>query len=207
MIVGSPTRRGLRRLLSRRRRATPAPVARPERARWTPPAPGGVWIGQAVVRSVDPAGRPLLLFQDGHGSLLTAEWALPFRYRPAAGDVLRVARHGERAWVLGVVSGQGRAQLLFAAGLTLRARTLRLRSDVAVKLRAQRLRLRAGTLEVLVETLHEKLGDATRQVGRLLLQAGQVRRVIDGEDWTQARTRTVLAQDAVVVDGEQLKVG
>jgi hypothetical protein len=166
-----------------------------------------VWLGEGVVRSVDPNGRPHLVLGDELGSVVTAEWAIPFRYRPATGDVLRVVRRGERTWVLGVVRGQGRAQLLFAHGLTLKAGVLRLRSDVALRLRAKTLRLRAQALEVVVETLHEKVGDATRQLGRLLLRAGQVRRVVDGDDWTQAGSRTVLAQDAVVVDGEQLKVG
>ena len=142
MLTGSPTRRGLRRWLTPRR-ATPAPVLRP--SGWQPPAPAGAAVGLAVVEALDPEGRALVRM-DGCPQLLRAEWALPFRYRPTRGDQVRIARQDDRAWVLAVVEGRGRAQLVFAAGLRLRAETLRLSSQVSVKLRAPRLRLRCLSL-------------------------------------------------------------
>lgn len=206
MLIDAPTRRGLRRLLGRRA-APPAPVTRLTPPRALPTPVTGTWVGLGQVRGLDPSGRPVLLLHDDQSTELVAEWALPYRYRPALNDLLRVARQGERAWVLGVAQGAGRSSLLFASAVRLKARTLRLTSDVAIRLRAPRLKLRVATLELLSETLHEKLGDATRQLGAWLQTAHQVRRVIDGGDWAQARRRTVLAADELIVDGEQIKVG
>lgn len=183
-----------------------APLAPPLLAA---PDTGRVRVGAAQVIGVDEAGRPVVRLDDGLLTEVVAEWALPYRYVPAPGDLLWTIGRGPRHWVVSVLHGRGRAELAFRGDVALTAgRRLRLVADRGLRLVGRTVSLRARTLEVVVGALEEKLGDAMRQVRGLLEEvAGSVLRVTDEEECVTAGGDVViLAEDSVRLDGDVLMV-
>lgn len=192
----------------RRARARRVVDARPAVAPFGLPGLSGAVVSPGLVLGVDEVGRPLVRLQDGLATELTAEWALPYRYVAAPGDLLWLISRGSRAWALGVAHGRGRSELAFRGDATLRAGgTLRLQADRGLRLVGKVVTLRARALEVLAQALEEKLGWASRLVkGALDEVAGSALRVTEGEECLTAGSVTVLAEEVARLDGDVVQV-
>lgn len=171
---------------------------------WSLPASPAVQVCVGHVLGVDDAGRPRVRLDDGLLTEVTAEWALPYRYVPAAGDLLWTIGRGERRWALGVLHGRGRAELAFAGDAAVTAgRRLRLQADRGLRLVGRVVTLRARAVEVVVRALEERLGVATRAVSGLLEEvAGRVLRLTDDEEALTAGSVSVIAEDCVLYNGD-----
>ena len=172
------------------------------------PLPAGVRCGLARVVGLDAQGRPVVRLDDAFASQLTAEWALPYRYQPAEGDLLVTVGRGRRQWVIGVAHGRGRSELAFRGDFTLAAgRALRLQADRGLRLLGRVVTVRARTVEVVVGALQERLGGAARLVAGLLEEvAGSAARVTEEEETLLARDVTIVAEESVRLDGELLQI-
>ncbi len=192
---------------ARAARVTLAPPAT-SAAEAAPGSPPGALVGPAQVLGVDEVGRAVVRLGDALGTQVAAEWALPFRYSPAPGDVLWTIGRGARHWVIGVAAGRGRSELAFRGDAALTAGgALHLRADRGLRLVGSVVTLRGGRVEVLVRALEEQLGSAARLVrGALEEVAGKALRLIDGEDCVVARDVTILAQESARLDGDLLQV-
>ena len=190
-------------------------LARAARGAVSPPQPThgavdtGLRVGVAQVRQVTAEGLPVVRLDDAWGSSLVAEWALPYRYEPQVGDLLRVISLGQRAYVLGVHTGRGRTRLAFRGDVRIGARgTLRLVAHELIRLRSANLSLRAKqALTVTAIEVQEKLGEAVRATKGLLEQrARDWSRVTEGEESVVAREVQVIAATKAVIDGERIEV-
>jgi len=194
-----------------------APVARPALGDapgatadvgWRFPAPAGTYVGTGMVERVLADGRPLVRLQDAWGTRVALAWAIPFRYVPAAADVLRVIGRDGRYYATGIVHGQGRSELLFRERAAVRAAgRVRLVGDRAVRLLGPRIELRARVLEVWAGALQERLGHAYRGVrGRLEEHAARCLRKVDGTETVIGRVVTVLGVESVFYDADKIMV-
>lgn len=199
----------LARLRGRWTRARRAPrVETPAGPALELPLPGGVRCGLGQVLGLDAQGRPVVRLDDGFATEVTAEWALPHRYVPIAGDLLLTVGRGRRQWVIGVAQGRGRSELLFRGDFTLAAgRTLRLQADRGLRLVGRALALRARAVELVAAALEERLGDAARLVAGLLEEvAGSAMRVTDEQETLLARDVTIMAEESARLDGDLLQI-
>jgi hypothetical protein len=143
------------------------------------------------------------------GPQVSAELALGYAFQPSEGDRLLVLGQAERYYVVGVLQGAATSQLQVPGDLDVRAGgTLRLFGDDGLEVEADEVTLKAGTLRTYAESLHETVDEAYRWVkGLLTVRAGQARRIVDGEDHSRAQRTTILAEEVVKIDGDQVHLG
>ncbi len=155
-----------------------------------------------------PTEAPRVQLQDGSGDCVTPEWALPFHYAAAAGDLLRlIGQHG-RYWVTGIVHGRGRNELAFRGPFTLHTSgELRLRGCGGVRLQAPEIELRAVTAESDARTIVQHSEELHCAIdGALEERAGQCARTIDGEDAQLANRHETVAAHVAKIDAELLRL-
>jgi len=168
----------------------------------------GVHFGLARVLAVTDDGRPRVQLTSGPCTTATADWALPFRYEPRAGDVLHVIGDGRRCWVTGVAHGRGASHVAFHGHAELRARgALELAGGGGVRIDSPDVRVEAAQLETDAGIVVQRFGDHDEQIdGTVDERAGACERTIEGADQrTAARHETVAARVAKV-DGKLLRL-
>ena len=167
-----------------------------------PLGPTGVWFGTASVVAETQSGVRLRLHDD-FARTVDARWALPYRYRPTPQDVVWATADAERAYVLGVLRGAGRSELVFQGDTTWTTRgTLRLVAGRGVRIVGERVTLRAQALRVVAAEVHAHARRWTeRVVGLRSLRAGSVFRHTAGLESVAAREVAVRAETAVKFDG------
>lgn len=168
--------------------------------------PPGLFVGTGRVVECDERGRPTLRLMEAPGRIVSAEWALPYRYLPEIGDLLLVLGKDGRHWITGVVLGAGRSHLAFRGNFGLSsAETLQLRGDQGVRVLGKRVTTRADEVEVHASSIVQKLGESQSTVrGVLRERAGQSSHTIEGEDRRLAGRHETVARRAVKIDGETL---
>ncbi|MFN3241495.1 MAG: hypothetical protein ACE37K_08275 [Planctomycetota bacterium] len=167
-----------------------------------------VYVGPARVLRMD-GERPHVQVLGGGCETATADWALPFRYEPATGDLLLVIGQSGRYWVTGIVHGAGRSQLAFAGHTELNAAggPLHLSADGGVRIQSPAVGVEADVFETETNATHQRLDQCDSEVsGTLDERSGESMRDIDGEDAvTAAQTSTVAARVAKI-DGGLLRL-
>jgi Protein of unknown function (DUF3540) len=165
------------------------------------------YLGPARVEAV--AGSAVTVELPG-GASARATMALAFPYRPAQGDTLLVVGREGALYVIGVLEGKGETVLAFAGGVELRAQggPLRLTSDQAVEVQAPEVGVDAGSLRLFAESAVEKLGTLYQHVrGLLRARAGEAETIVDEGTLTRAKTATILTEDAMTINGKQIRLG
>ena len=167
-----------------------------------------IYVGPAKVLRCDADGRPLVQVLGGAGEQAVAEWAIPFRYEPNAGDLLLVLGRAGRYWVTGIVHGSGRSQLAFRGDAELRARgALHLGGNGGARVDAPEVRVAAEELHSEAEHTAQRVGEYDSTVrGTLDERAGECARTIDGEDEQVAAKHETVARRVVKVDGGLLRL-
>lgn len=154
------------------------------------------------------AGRELVVRLED-GAEVAVELALGYAFTPHEGDLLLVLAQGERRYVVGVLHGTAKSQLCVPGDLDLRAGgRLRVFADQGLEVVGRDLTLKAKTVRAYAETLEETVRDAYRWVkGLLTVRAGQSRRIVEGEDHSRAQRTTILAEELVKIDADQVHLG
>ena len=169
--------------------------------------PAGRHLGPAEVLGVGAANVDVRL--EG-GDVVTADLALATPYEPAVGDRVLVIGEGERSWVIGVLSGSGRTVLDFEGDVLLRSRrgTVRLSAAQRVEIEAPEVGYQVGTLRVLADSVAFHVSSLTQRVRDLVsVHAGQRREIIDGATSTQAKSSSLVTEEAVKINGKTIHLG
>lgn len=173
------------------------------------------YLGPAEVLEAGPGRLRVRLLEAAPGGgqaapELDATPALAAPYAPGAGDTLLVLVQGREAFAIGVLAGLGGARLELPGDVSVRAvgGTLELRGDRGVEVEGDEVTLRARALRTFAGTLTERVDTAFRWVkDTLRVQAGESRRVVQGEDLSHCARSVTLAQETVKVDGHQIQIG
>jgi hypothetical protein len=85
---------------------------------------------------------------------------------------------------------------------------LELSGDTGLKLESPEVTVAAGEVKTFARTVTEKVDTAYRWVReRLSVRAGSVQRVVEGEDLTRAKNSVTLAEEVVKLDGGSVQLG
>ncbi len=170
----------------------------------TEAAPGLI-LGPALVRGVMEGA----LLVDINGELHRAQMALVYPYRPVVGDVVLVLGQDDRMYVTGVLDGKGLTRLDFPGDVELRAAgKLRLEGKEGVELDSERISMRAERLEMAVTTVRQQCASFYQRVtGTLRTIAGRQRTTVERQSTLHAQKIVRKAQEDVIVDGRQIKLG
>lgn len=165
------------------------------------------YLGPADVTEVG-AGSVLAVLPGGRA--VKAAMALAVPYVPVVGDVLLVIGKGEAHYVIGVLRGKGKTSLSIKGDVDLHAEdgALRLSGDKGVRIEGPEVGIEAGKLGVIAGALVEHFSTAIRRVkGLLSVQAGDAHTIADGTILSQSKSATILAEEAVSVNGKQVHLG
>ncbi len=164
------------------------------------------YLGPAEVAGQRP-GKLSLSLPDG--ARVDAEIALSFSYQPTTGDRVLTIGNADGFYVIGVLSVQDAAKLSFPGDLELSAGgSLRLRAADSVELDGAEVRLRTGKLEMMARKVTQRF-DSLRQrvVDMLSVQAGKSHCVVEGADFKQADSSTLLTKKKVTINGKAIHLG
>ena len=166
------------------------------------------YLGPAVVLETTPQLEVRL--EDAASSEVSLTLALAFPYQPQVGDRLLAIGQDHAHFGIGVLSGAAQSSLEFQGDVDLRAvgGVLNLRGDEGLQLEAPTITLRAQVLRTVAESVTETVDTAFRWAKELLsVRAGESRRIVHGEDYSQSERSVTLAKGTVKVDGDQLHLG
>jgi hypothetical protein len=168
------------------------------------PTPG-VRLGPAQVRGVMDGA----LLIDLDGDLARATMALAYPYRPAVGDTVLVMGQDDRWYVTGVLDGKGLTRMDFPGDLELRAAgRVRIESQSECTIDAPRLVMRGDRLEMAITAIRQQAASLYQQVsGTLRTIAGRQHTTVEKQSTLHARKIVRKAEDDVIVDGRQIKLG
>jgi len=168
------------------------------------------YLGPAEVLEASPGRLRVRLLEAEGAPVVHATSALAVPCAPGPGDTLLVLGQGGQAFAIGVLSGVGPARLELPGDVELRAvgGTLSLHGERGVTVEGEAITLRARALRTFAGTLTERVDTAFRWVkDQLRIQAGESRRVVQGEDLSHCQRSVTLAQETVKVDGHQIQIG
>ena len=166
----------------------------------------GVWLGPATVIEAGYSGVDLRLPM---GRRVRAQLALGYPYEPAVGDVVLGIGNADGHWIIGVVSGKGRATLKVEGDLDVHATgTLRLHGERAVELTGPEINVTARKLTTLADTVVSAVGHLRQRITELWsVHAAERHTVIEGTSHEQAKTATVLTEEKMTINGKAIYLG
>ncbi|MCW8140440.1 MAG: DUF3540 domain-containing protein [Planctomycetota bacterium] len=186
----------------------------PSAAVWPPVAnPSAAddgYLGPAEVVEVATGRLRVRLLEADGAPVVDAALALAAPFAPSAGDRLLVLARGQEAWAIGALGAPVRARLDLPGDVDVRAvgGTLTLRGDRGVEVEGDEIALRARLLRTFAGTLTERVDTAFRWVkDQLRVQAGESRRVVQGEDLSHCERSVTLARETLKLDGHQVQIG
>jgi len=164
------------------------------------------YLGPADV-VCDCGDRVRIAFPDQQTEAIKAMFPV---YHAEPGDKLLIISRDRAYYAIGVISGQGRSDLVVNGDLSIRARggKLRLQSDEEVTVESKRISLRALTFEVLAEAATQTFSRLSQWVvERFSLRAGSQLTQVEGEAATLAQRVSVKAKEDVRIDGDRINLG
>lgn len=164
------------------------------------------YLGPAVL---EHGSSPGLWARLEDGRQVEVELALAFPYEPSVDDVLLVIGQSDSYFGIGILSGAGNQRLAFPADTEIHAEgTLNLRGGEGVTVEAPQVTLRGEVLRTFAETITERSQTAFHWVKDMLtVRAGESRRTVQGEDYTQCERSVTLSEGMVKVDGHSVQLG
>lgn len=178
-----------------------------ERARAAALASATDYLGAGLVLDVT-LSRVRVRLEDG--AEREATMALAFPYHPELGDELLVLGKAERYFVVGLLSGQGRATLEFEGDVSLRSLGGKVEISAAegVELRSRELALYADKVRIVASALTETLSTCVSRVRELWsVQAGERRTIVRGLSHLQAKQARIDTEEQVAINGKQVHLG
>jgi hypothetical protein len=148
-----------------------------------------------------------------------ARLALAVPYSPEIGDEVLLIRGGPaQAYVIGVLRGRGATTLRVTGDLRLEAphgsvriaaaKSLRLQSGQAIDLTAPRATFRLDRLNVLVQTLVQRLSNSFTWAAGLVQSKSRRSRTVADEGWfVRAGRAHVKTKDNVHINGKTIHLG
>jgi hypothetical protein len=170
------------------------------------PAGGGFSLGPGVVERVHPHVLEVAL---KGGDRAEAVIALGYAYEAREGDVVLVVGDREAHYVIGVITGSGRATLSFPGDVDVRAGgVLRLAGDKGVAIEAPEVAMTSSKLRVIAGAVVQTFQSLRQRVSELLsVQAGQSHTIVEGTSLTQAKSATIVTEEKVTMNGKEIHLG
>jgi len=159
---------------------------------------------------VEASGPIFVTVRLASGETHEARLAMAFTYAPVPGDVALVLGNADGHYVIGVLSGQGKATLAIPGDVELRAvgGRLSLKGDRGVSIDGEEVEVRAGTLRMIAGTLAQKLQTLRQTVTDLWsVRAGEAHSVVDGTVLQQSKSATILTEENVTINGRSIHLG
>lgn len=144
------------------------------------------------------------------GEVARAELAFALPYAPAIGDTLLVIGRGAKHYAIGVIRGSGQTDLSFQGNVQLRAvrGTLSLAGDEGVEIRGRKLDVYTGALQMIAREVRQTFESVCQNVTSLLrVHAGESQTLVDKGTYTQAKSATLLTDEAVTINGREVHIG
>lgn len=165
----------------------------------------GIRLGPALVRGVMQGA----LLIDVEGSLARAEMALAYPYRPVVGDIVLVMGQEDRWYVTGVLDGKGLTRLDYPGNVEMRAAgRFRIEAGQEFEIATERIVMKADRLEMAVTAVRQQVASFYQHVtGTLRTIAGRQNTTIEKQSTLHARKIVRKAEDDVIIDGRQIKLG
>ncbi len=166
-----------------------------------------LYLGPAQI--IEPGSRDVELRLEG-GHRVSAQLAMALPYVAARGDTVVVIGKGNRYYVVGVLDGHGRTALCFRGDVQLRSvgGSLELAADEEVRVKGRKLELKAADLHVLADAVVQKCSSVYQRVrGLLSVRAERSQTVVDQSALSKSRSTTILAEEAVTIDGKSIDLG
>ena len=112
-------------------------------------------------------------------------------------------------YVVGVLTTQETAKLSFAGDVELSAGgSLRLHAAEGVELAGAQVTIRTGKLEMMARKVTQHFDSLRQRVVEMLsVQAGKSHCVVEGADFKQADSSTLLTKNKVTINGKAIHLG
>ena len=136
--------------------------------------------------------------------------ALAFPYQPEVGDVLLVIGKGGAFYVIGVLSGKGKAVLAFQGGVDVRAQggPLTLSSDQGVAIRGPELDIETNKLRMFAGSVVQKFNSLCQRVrDALQIRAGESHTVVDDRSFMTAKNASIVTEETMSINGQEIHLG
>ncbi len=172
------------------------------------PAERRLHLGPATVLAVAPAAPLAIRLLDGRKVTARPAFALPYHASP--GDELLVIGQGDAFSAIGVLQGRGQHAIDLPGDVRLRALdgTLTLSGDRGIEMESAAVTMRAGKLDMIVETVSQCLGSITQFVrDRIAVQAGDSQIVVRESAQQIARNTVVLSEDTTTLNAKKIQIG
>ena len=167
----------------------------------------GVYLGPAhVMRSGNREVRVRL----ETGDVVDAQLAMALPYISVEGDVVLVTGRDERHYVLGVLSGSGQTALHFRGDVDLRSigGNVTIHADKGVKLQGDEVAIEARQMSVVADALVQRFNSVMQRVrGLFSSRVKQAQLIVDETAFSKAKSATLLTEESVVINGEQIHLG
>ncbi|MCB0041755.1 MAG: DUF3540 domain-containing protein [Caldilinea sp.] len=166
-----------------------------------------LYLGPAHV--IEPGLREVRLrLEDGRE--ITGELALALPYRAAEQDVVVVMGRGDRHYVVGLLHGQGKTSLSFRGDVELHAvgGRVAIHGDQGVHVSGDELTLEAQKLKVVADGLVQRFNSVVQQVrGLFSSRVERAHVVVDETAFAKTKSTTMLSDESVTINGEQIHLG
>ncbi|MFO0550572.1 MAG: DUF3540 domain-containing protein [Polyangiaceae bacterium] len=144
-------------------------------------------------------------------SRVSAELAMPIAYQPCVGDVLLViTQETDEAYVIGVLSGQGRSKIELAGDVDVRAvgGKLRLSGDNGVSVEGPELDVVVDRYKLAAQSVVQRCATLYQRARELFtLEARDAHQLVERDFVARSNSATLVAEEKVVVNGNQVHLG
>ncbi len=167
----------------------------------------GLHLGPGVVSNVAPDSVNVRL---SSGVEVRARMAMAIPYAPVIDDVLLVIGLDQGYYVIGVLSGQGTSTLAFQGDVDVRAMggSLRLSADKDISMRAPETTIQSGKLRMVANAVHQTFASMKQRVTEMLsVHAAETHTVVDGAAHEQAKSKTMLTEEKMTINGKSIYLG
>lgn len=126
------------------------------------------------------------------------------------GDVLLVIGRDTRHYAIGVIEGSGQTKLSFQGDVALHSAngTLSLSADRGVEVRAPAFSVHTTALRMIARDVAQTFESVCQTVAALLrVRAGETQTLVDRGTYTQSKTATIFADEAVTINGREIHLG
>lgn len=155
---------------------------------------------------------PDVVVELSEGVRRTARLAMAFPYRPVIGDLLLVIaeRGREEAYVIGVLAPAGVTALEFSGDVKVRAvgGTLELSGDQGVRIEGGSLDVTVRDVKVVAQKLVHSCSTIFQRARELFtVEAKHVHQLADEDFLSRSKAATVVAEEKVMFNGNQIHLG
>ncbi len=167
-------------------------------------------FGPALVTAVLGGDVELKIAGAPGGPRFFARLALPILYQPQVGDIVLAMAAGGACYVIGVIEGRGTTMITAPGDLELRAPdgAIRIAAAQGCDITGPAVCVRANTLDLIGDTLHEDFTTVRRHIAETLEVTAKAMRTLVTETYRLTANRIMgRGETSVVIDAPSINLG